>query len=259
MLNNEKADDGVQVSIVMPAYNCGEFIDKTIDSVLRQTYVNWELIVVDDCSSDNTREIVTNYLEQDNRIVYLRLEKNSGAAVARNAAIDLAKGEYIAFLDSDDIWTESKLSKQIHFMEKNSYSFTCTDYDKIDEDGSFLNLIVRNPTIRDYNYLLKSCPGNSTIIYKASELGKFFIPDIKKRNDYVMWLRVIKEAHYLYNYNEVLSSHRIRAGGISKNKFSLVKYHWIVYREMENLSLFKSTYLVIYWILVTALKLRKVH
>lgn len=244
------------VSIIMPAYNCGDFIGSTLDSVINQSYKNWEVIVVDDCSTDNTADVVQEYIKKDNRIKYHKLVKNSGAAVARNKAVDLAAGKYMAFLDSDDVWFPEKLTKQIGFMEENDYGFTCTSYTKVDEQGEYLNRTIVAQLKRDYDGVLKTCPGNSTVIYNAEKLGKFKIPDIKKRNDYVMWLQVIKKEKYLYGIEEPLGSHRIRTEGISSNKKSLVGYHWKVYREIENLSLLKSSYLIVYWVVATVLKLR---
>ena len=244
------------VSIIMPAFNCGDFIGTTLDSVINQSYKNWEVIVVDDCSTDNTADVVQEYIKKDNRIKYHKLEKNSGAAVARNKAVDLAAGKYMAFLDSDDVWFPEKLTKQIGFMEENDYGFTCTSYTKIDEQGEYLNRTIIAQPRRDYDGVLKTCPGNSTVIYNAEKLGKFKIPDIKKRNDYVMWLQVIKKEKYLYGIEEPLGSHRIRTEGISSNKKSLVGYHWKVYREIEKLSLLKSSYLIVYWVLATVFKLR---
>jgi len=244
------------VSIIMPTYNCGDFIGYTIDSVIAQTYQQWELIIIDDCSTDNTIEVINTYLLSEPRIKYFQFDKNSGAATARNKGVNLAQGRYMAFLDSDDIWFSNKLSKQITFMKKNKYSFTCTSYTKIDENGNNLNRIIKAIVKSDYETILKKNPGNSTVIYDAKILGKFQIPNIKKRNDYVMWLQVIKRAESLYGILEPLGSHRIRAGSLSKNKTNLVGYHWKVYREIEHLSLIKSIYLIAYWIIATMFKLR---
>lgn len=244
------------VSIIMPAYNCEDLIADTLKSVQAQEYKNWEIVIVDDCSTDNTVEVIKQYQLNDARIRLHQFQKNAGAAMARNKAIELARGEYLAFLDSDDVWKPEKLSKQLNFMKQNNYHFTCTSYNKIDEEGNDLNRIIETKKKRDYDGVLKTCPGNSTVIYNADKLGKFKIPNIKKRNDYVMWLQVIKNEKYLNGLNEVLSSHRIRESGISNNKSSLVKYHWDVYRKIEQLSLIKSLYLLIYWVLVTGLKLR---
>ncbi|MEN1968861.1 glycosyltransferase family 2 protein [Lentibacillus sp. N15] len=244
------------VSIIIPTYNSGEFIGRTLNTVLAQTYQNWEVIIVDDCSTDNTEEIVNNYKLKEPRINYYRLDKNSGAAIARNKAVNYALGRYIAFLDSDDLWFPEKLTKQITFMKSNNYTFTCTSYTKIDEKDNYLNRVINATVESDYDGILKRNPGNSTIIYDSNVLGKFKIPDIRKRNDYVMWLQVIKKAKYLYGIKEPLGSHRIRTGSLSQKKLNLVGYHWKVYREIEQLSIIKSSYLIMYWVVATVFKLR---
>lgn len=235
------------VSIIMPAYNCEDFIAETIESVEKQTYQNWELIIVNDCSTDKTGDIVETYRKKDQRIILYKNSDNRGAAYSRNRAIKHAKGEFIAFLDSDDLWKKNKLEIQISFMKKNSCSFSCTYYKKIDEKGNETGEIVKNEKEIKYKDLLKNCPGNSTVIYNAKRIGKFYIPNIKKRNDYVMWLKVIKKAGKMYTVRHILGCHRIRAGSLSKNKIDLVKYHWYVYRKIEKLSLFYSIYLIFYW------------
>lgn len=245
------------VSIIMPAYNCEEFIEQTINAVSSQSYVNWELIIVDDCSTDNTAEIIKKHATHDKRIRYFKNNQNSGAAISRNNAIEQATGRFFAFLDSDDLWREDKLKKQIEFMLKNNYSFTCTAYDKIDENSISLNRVINADEKSNYHRLLKKCPGNSTVIYDASILGKHFIPNIKKRNDYVMWLQIIKRAKYIYGMQEVLGSHRVCNGSLSANKKSLIKYHWYVYRKIEKLSFAYSAYLIIYWVLKSILKFQK--
>lgn len=235
------------VSVIMPAYNCEDYIGAALDSIINQSYRELEIIIIDDCSNDSTAEIVKEYKKEDNRIKYKKLNENSGAAIARNSALDIAKGTYIAFLDSDDIWLPGKLTKQISFMEQNKYDFTCTNYSKINEKGFDLNKIIKTKLKNNYNDILKNCPGNSTIIYNAKKLGKVKIIDIKKRNDYVMWLEVIKRAKYLYSLDEVLSNHRIGLNSVSSKKIPLIKYHWFVYRTVENLSLVKSISLIFYW------------
>lgn len=244
------------VSVIMPSYNSENYIRSAISSVIDQTYTNWELIIVDDASTDMTRQVVQSFHEADSRIKYYRLTVNSGAAIARNKAIDYAIGRYIAFLDSDDVWFPHKLSAQIRFMKDNNYTFSCTSYTKIDENGNFLNRTIKAKKKLDYDGLLKKCPGNSTVVYDANELGKFKIPNIKKRNDYVMWLQVIKKAGMLYGIEEPLASHRVRTNGISSKKASLVFYHWKVYRDIEHLSFYKSCFLIFYWIVATIFKLR---
>ena len=242
-----------KVSIIMPAYNCSKFIKESIQSVQQQTYIDWELIIVNDCSTDNTAEIIDNLAKHDTRILRLKNEKNLGAAASRNIAVQVSTGKYIAFLDSDDIWVGTKLEQQIKFMEDSDFSFTCTSYDKINERGENLGRVVQALNL-NYEGLLKRCPGNSTVIYNAEALGKFTIPSIQKRNDYVMWLQVIKKANELHGLNIVLGSHRIGMNSLSSNKISLLKYHWIIYRKIENLTVLRSMYLVWFWIAKGVLK-----
>lgn len=238
-------DNYGKVSIIMPAYNCEQFIMRAIKTVEKQTYIDWELIIVNDCSSDNTLSIIQN--KSCEKIIVLSNEKNSGAAFSRNRAIEIATGKYIAFLDSDDLWVENKLEKQLKFMEEHQLCFSCTSYNKIDVNDNDLNRVIKAFDL-DYDGLLKYSPGNSTVIYNSEKLGKFYTPLIKKRNDYIMWLQVIKKAEKLSGLNEVLGSHRIGMQSISSNKFSLIKYHWYIYREVEKLSFIKSAYLVVFWI-----------
>jgi len=244
------------VSVIMPAYNCADFIGITLDSVIAQTYQNWEALVVDDCSTDHTEEVVRSYVERYPRIRYFKLEENSGPAVARNKAVKKAEGKYLAFLDSDDVWFPEKLAKQIRFMKAKGCTFTCTSYNKINDDGNELGRIIGARSVSNYEDILRRNPGNSTVVYDAEALGKILIPDIRKRNDYVMWLQVIKKAKYLYGIQETLGSHRIRTGSLSRNKASLVYYHWKVYRQFEGLPILKSAYLVLYWVIATFFKLR---
>lgn len=245
------------VSIIMPAYNCEKFIGKSIQSVISQTYKNIELLIVDDCSTDKTADIILGFQKKYDFIKYFKLEKNSGAACARNQAIEMARGVYLAFLDSDDIWLPNKLEHQIKFMEDNNYYFTCTNYGKIDEFDNQKDINISCLEKYDYDIFLKNCPGNSTIIYNAKILGKFYAANIKRRNDFVMWLQVIKEANFAYGLNEILGYHRERDDSISINKKDLVKYQWIVYRKIEKLSLFKCYSLMLYKIIQT-IKLRLV-
>ena len=247
------------VSIVMPAYNCAEYIAETIESVIKQTYEKWELIIVDDNSTDNTSSVVKNYMKNSHRIKYYKLNKNSGAATARNFALKKCEGQYIAFLDSDDLWFDTKLEEQLEFLKINQYTFTCTYYDKIDKYSNKLNYIIEYPFKVSYQELLYNCPGNSTVIYDANAIEeKIHILPIKKRNDYVMWLQVIKKAKYLNCLEKPLSSHRLREGSLSNKKIDLVKYHWMIYREIENLSISMSLKLTTFWIYKTLLnKLKK--
>lgn len=240
------------VSIVMPTYNSEEYVSKSIESVLNQTYANFELLIVDDCSTDSTFSTLKKI--SDPRVRINQLEYNQGAAVARNEALKMAKGEFIAFIDSDDLWHPEKLSYQINYMKKNNYSFTSTNYVEINESGESTGIIIKARKKLDYEGVLKYCPGNSTIMYNANHLGIFFIPNIRKRNDFVMWLQVIKKAGSLYGLDKNFTYYRVREDSLSINKKSLIKYQWKVYREIEQLPLKKSLFLLFHKIASIILK-----
>jgi glycosyltransferase involved in cell wall biosynthesis len=244
------------VSIITPLYNSGDFISETIDSILSQTYQNWELIIVDDCSIDNGVKIVKKYQENNDNIKLVQLSKNSGAAVARNKGIKKAKGKYIAFLDSDDLWHPEKLEKQISFMEKNDYAFTYTNYQKISESGGFTDVIVESPSKLDYKKALHTnYIGCLTTIYDTKKLGKVYMPEIRKRQDYGLWLKILKKVNG-YGLNENLAYYRVRDNSVSANKFKLIKYNWRLYRDIENLSVLRSSYYILYTIMIKLLRLK---
>jgi len=245
------------VSIITPTYNCGKFIAETIESIQAQTYTNWELIIVDDCSKDNTEEIVKVYMEKDARIKYHRLETNSGAAVARTTAMKLAEGEYMAFCDSDDLWMPDKLEKQLSFMKDTGHAFSCTAYEQIDEEGNSLNRIIKPKEKCDYNRLLLDCPvGNSTVMYNVEVMGKFEVPNIRKRNDDALWLQMLKKEKYIWGMPDVLMKYRIRKNSISSNKLKVIKYHWILYRDIEHLSVFRSVFHIAWWGVLKVFKIK---
>lgn len=245
------------VSIITPTYNCGKFIARTIDSVIAQTYQNWEMIIVDDCSNDNTKEVVEEYIKKDSRIKYHLLKENSGAAVARTTAMNLAVGSYMAFLDSDDVWFPEKLECQIKWMNDNGYSFSCTAYEQIDEDDNLLNKTIKTVKKTDYNRLLLDCPvGNSSVIYDVEKMGKFEVPNIRKRNDDALWLQMLKKEKYIWGMPDVLMKYRIRQNSISSNKLKVIKYHWILYREIEHLSVLRSAFHILWWCTIKVLKIK---
>lgn len=241
------------VSIIMPSFNSENYIKESVMSIKNQIYSNWELIIIDDKSTDQTLDIIRSI--KDDRINVICLEKNSGAAHARNEGVKLAKGEYLAFLDSDDLWVKDKLKTQVKFMEENGYHFTCTEYAKMNE-SSQINNIVKVSDSLNYEGLLKHCPGNSTIMYNAKVLGKFYAPLIKRRNDFAMWLQVIKKAKYVYGLHEPYTIYRVRDNSLSSNKLKLLKYQWKVFREIEKLSIHKSMYLLIHKIYTVTFKVR---
>ena len=232
------------VSIIMPAYNCADYIAESIRSVQNQSYRNWELIVADDNSTDGTVDTVRSIAADDNRIHLLETDINLGPAAARNRAINSAQGDYIAFLDSDDIWFPDKLSRQISFMEQTGYDFTYTAYEKINERSEKMGIVVSAPKSVNYSSMLyRGDPiGNLTVVYDATKLGKFYVPDIKKRNDFALWLKMMHDCKRAYGLNEVLASYRVRAGSISSTRKSeLLKYYWELYRDIERLSNIKSS------------------
>lgn len=245
------------VSIITPTYNCAKFIGRTIESVQAQTYKNWEMVIVDDRSNDNTKEIVEKYIKNDSRIKYHLLNENSGAAVARTTSMKLAKGAYMAFLDSDDIWVPNKLEKQIEWMKKTGHAFTCTAYEQIDEDDNPLGKTIKTIVKTDYNRLLLDCPvGNSTVMYNVEEMGKFEVPNIRKRNDDALWLTMLKKEKYIWGMPDILMKYRIRNNSISSNKLKVIKYHWILYREIEHLSIARSVFHIFYWCAIKVLKIK---
>ncbi len=224
------------VSIITPTYNCARFIEETIRSVQSQTYQNWEMIISDDCSTDNTREIIAHYLASDKRIKYICNEKNSGAAITRNHALKIARGRWIAFLDSDDLWLPEKLERQIAFMETNNYSFSYHNYAEIDESSQPLGVVVSGPKRISKIGMYAYCwPGCLTVMYDANIVGLVQIADIKKNNDYAMWLKAIhKSKCYLLSEN-LAQYRRGRKGSISTHSYStLIKWHYKLFREAEQ-------------------------
>lgn len=224
------------VSIIMPSYNTAKYIDETVKSVFAQTYENWELIIVDDCSTDNTDDVVKQFLS-DERIKYFKNAVNSGAAVSRNRAIKEAKGKWIAFLDSDDLWVSDKLEKQIRFMEKNGYHFSYSNYCEIDEQSNALGRFVTGPKKITKRGMFNYCwPGCLTVMYDREYVGLIQINDIKKNNDYAIWLKVCRKAD-CYLLNESLAFYRRRSGSISNHGYkALIKWHYRLFRLAEGKS-----------------------
>ena len=228
-------------SIIMPSYNTAKYIKYTIESVINQTYTNWELLIVDDCSTDKTDEIVKKY--KDDRIKYFKNETNSGAAISRNKALMEAKGKWIAFLDSDDLWVKDKLEKQIKFMKENNYHFSYTQYEEIDENSNSLNRLISGPKKITKTGMFNYCwPGCLTVMYDAEKIGLIQIEDLPKNNDYAMWLKVIRKTN-CYLFKENLAKYRIRSGSISNHGvMKLIKYHYILYKYGEKMNPISSLF-----------------
>lgn len=232
------------VSIIMPSYNTGQFISKTIESVLAQTYSNWELIIVDDCSTDNTDEIVGQYLSDD-RIRYIKNEKNSGAAISRNRALQEAKGKWIAFLDSDDLWEPLKLEKQIAFMKENGYAFSYTDY-MIQLNGKWLPYVYTGPNVVTRRKMYDYCYFSTiTVMYDREVIGLVQIENLRKNNDYAMWLQAIEKSN-CYRLPECLSYYIKHEGSVSSgSKLKLIKWHYLLFRKGLHRSRFVSVILTL--------------
>ncbi len=230
------------VSVITPLYNSANFISHTIESVLNQTYENWEMIIIDDNSTDDSVNIVEEYVKRDDRIRLIKLKKNSGPAIARNKGIKEARGRYIAFLDADDLWLPEKLEKQLKFMNEYDLAFTYSSYKLIDEEGNNLGEFITREEIT-YNSMLKTCSvGCLTAIYDTEKLGKVYMPNILKRQDYGLWLKILRQIGSTKGILEPLAIYRIRKNSISSNKLVAAKYQWKVYREIEKLPLLKSAY-----------------
>ena len=232
----------MSVAIIMPSYDSEKFIVESVESVLAQTYSKWELIIVDDCSPDDSNKIITKYVDSDCRIKLIKLQKNSGPAIARNMAIETANGRYIAFLDSDDVWLPNKLEKQIKFMQDNDLAFTYSSYKLVGEDNEDLGLFITKDKI-SYFDMLKTCSvGCLTAIYDTEKIGKQYMPLILKRQDYGLWLKILKLIGETRGILEPLATYRIRKNSVSSNKVKAAKYQWKIYREIEKLSFLKSLY-----------------
>ena len=223
------------VSIITPAFNSEKFIAETIMSVLNQTYQNWEMIIVDDCSTDKTAEIIRSFQEKDSRIIYLRNEINKGSAFARNLALKKAKGKWIAFLDSDDLWMPEKLERQIEFMSKNNYNFSYSNYCEIDENSNETGVILTGPKIITRNKMLAYCwPGCLTVIYDAEFLGLIQTIDIRINEEYALWINVSKKTD-CYLLDENLAKYRRHSNSLShQSYFKLIKWHYLMFRKLDN-------------------------
>jgi glycosyltransferase involved in cell wall biosynthesis len=233
------------VSIIMPSYKCGQFISESIRSIQAQTYQNWELIVVDDCSEDNTIDTVLAFKKSDDRISLYQNPVNSGAAVSRNIALRNAKGRWVAFLDSDDLWEPTKLEKQIKFMEDNGYAFSYHEYVEIDEKDQELGVHVSGKEkVGKFDMYACCWPGCLSVMYDASKVGLIQINDIKKNNDTALWLKVVQKAD-CYLLKECLGKYRRRANSITpKPLWQRIWAHYPLFHVAEEMNPIRATFWV---------------
>ncbi len=233
------------VSIITPTYNSEKFIEETINSVIKQSYTNWEMIVVDDCSNDKTCELIQKLILKDNRIKLIRKTENSGAADSRNIALENSNGRFITYLDADDLWNSNKLEHQVNFMIKNNYGFSCCSYEVIDSNGNSKNKIVKMLGEVDYmGFLCNNLLQTVGIMADLSIVDKndLVMPQMRRRQDAATWLQVLKSGNKCYGISEVLAKYRRVENSLSSNKFKAVKGVWFLYRKVEKLDLLRSCY-----------------
>ncbi|MCZ0703684.1 teichuronic acid biosynthesis glycosyltransferase TuaG [Natronobacillus azotifigens] len=231
------------VSVITPTYNAQRFISNTVTSVINQSYSNWEMILIDDHSSDDTVKTIEEYLQKDQRIRLIKNNKNMGAGYARNIGLENARGRYIAFLDSDDQWLPEKLSKQIKFMQDHDLAFSYTAYERVHyrKNGDIEIKNVRVPKYVTYEELLKkNVIGCLTVILDKEQIGDFRMINIRSRQDYALWLNITRNGYKTMGMDEILARYRVRRDSLSSNKFIMAKRNWSVYRKVEKLSLIKS-------------------
>lgn len=230
------------VSIVTPMYNAKAFVAQTIEAVQAQTYPHWEMLIVDDVSTDGCAELVQSYAEKDDRIKYYKNLENTGVAAARNMAIQKAKGRYIAFVDSDDLWVPEKLEKQLQFMKEKQAAFCYSDCEIINELGESTGKVRHVPVRQDYKQLLK---GNAipclTVLLDRSKISRIEMPAIH-HEDYAAWLDILKTGVVAYGQNEVLGKYRVNSKSLSGNKVRAALWTWDIYRKQEKLGILRSCY-----------------
>lgn len=237
------------VSIITPVYNAERFLSDTIKSVQNQTYKNWEMLLVDDCSKDNSAQTIKEFQKYDDRIKYIKLEKNSGASVSRNTGIKNAKGRFIAFVDSDDIWKPEKLEVQVKYMLENNLGFTFTSYRYMKEDGELTNKVAKAPSKINYNGLLKNTIiGCSTVVIDTDIVEYFEMPLVRRGQDTATWLQILRKEKYAYGIDKDLVYYRLVGESLSSNKIIALKRTWNTYRNVEKLGLIKSSYVFCFYV-----------
>ena len=231
------------ISVIMPCYNMASYVSDSIKSVIAQTYPHWELLIVDDASSDETVNIIKSYAQADSRIKLALKKQNSGISDTRNQCIQMAQGQFLAFLDADDIWHPEKLEKQLSFMLAKNVGFTYSTYDWIDEDGKVMNKFINTIGNLDYKtYLRNTIIGCSTVMVNKAITGDVFVPKFRTSEDTATWLDILRKGLMAYAIDESLVSYRIRRKSASSNKIRASIDLWKVYRQHEKLPFFKAIY-----------------
>ena len=230
-IQNPEFEKGL-VSVIMPAWNAEKYIGASIESVQAQSYTNWELIIVDDCSTDGTRELVRSYRDKDSRIRLICRKKNGGPSRAWNSAFSYMRGQYVAFLDSDDLWIPEKLQVQLQFMKEKECGFSFGSYDWIDGDNNPLGKVIQVPAVQSYKDMLKNTViGTLTVILDRAIVPVEKIPGDAKLNDSALWLSIARKGYLAYGYNSILGHYRVLSNSYSRNKTSSAKNLWDLYKD----------------------------
>lgn len=231
------------VSIITPVYNSAPFLEETIQSVLNQSFEDWEMILVDDCSTDNSRQIIQRIASQDPRLIFMENENNLGQIKTRNRAIERASGRYIAMLDSDDVWHPQKLEKQLAYFEDTGCAIQHAYYEQIDENSNPLKLLVKAPIRINYRMLLRSnYLGCLTVIYDTQKVGKTYMPEVGRRDDWACWLSILKQGHEAHCIPEVLAYYRLRKNSLSSNKLEMLYYNWRILTIHQGISKWEAIF-----------------
>lgn len=239
------------VSVVIPVYNAERFLEDTIKTLNDQTYTNWEAIFVNDCSKDKSTEIIEEEMKKNSRIKLINLKQNSGAAIARNTGTENASGQYIAFLDADDLWNKEKLEKQVNFIKEKQCAFSYAGYEFADENGIGNGKIVNIPSQINYKQALKNpIIWTSTVMFDMKKLDKEIIkmPNFKRGQDAATWWKILRNNNIAYGLNEALAYYRRSANTLSSNKFKALKRTWYLYRQAEGFSVIKSSYYFVFYV-----------
>lgn len=229
------------VSIIMPAYNAQKYIKEAILSIQNQTFSDWELLIVDDFSKDNTVEIIKDACAKDTRITLKQLSQNSGTGVARNTALQMSEGRYVAFLDADDLWRNDKLEKQLNFLQTNNYAFCFSYYDSITAEGVSTGKQITAPDILKFsNMFVSNWIGNLTAMYDKDIVGKISIETTRKRQDWTLWLTILRKVDNAYAIPESLAYYRVGNQSVSSGKIALLNHNYNVYRKFHKLGIIAS-------------------
>jgi teichuronic acid biosynthesis glycosyltransferase TuaG len=238
------------VSIITPVYNCEEFLEECIQSVLNQTLKDWELILVDDCSTDSSSIIINKYVALDSRIKLYSLNKNVGAGIARNKGIEISRERFIAFLDSDDYWHRSKLKLQIEYMIQENIDFSYTNFFELDKEDKVSKIILTPKSVNSFSLLFNNYIKTLTAIYDTKRIGKTYMPNYRKRQDWGLWFNLLYKTNKAYRFTEPLAYYRTSNTSLSKNKLKLVKENFNFYRFFLQKNLLESFIMIILFFVV---------